>query len=104
MRFRFCPVVSYRPLRAVRQVACYPIMFPIYIADFQYEKAEKETRSVTVVLDAHEDSVRPLPIPFLRSVPIDLALAVHISRLHSHPSRAFRTVSPPLSLVLVHAE
>lgn len=32
-------------------------MFPIYIADFEFQKTENEKRTVTLVLDAHDNSV-----------------------------------------------
>lgn len=33
-------------------------MFPIYIAEFEFRKAEDDARSFTLVIDAHDDSVR----------------------------------------------
>jgi hypothetical protein len=34
----------------------YPVMFPIYIADFEH-KTEEGTRSYQIVMDAHEAKV-----------------------------------------------
>ncbi|WVO12489.1 hypothetical protein L204_100089 [Cryptococcus depauperatus] len=39
-------------------VACYPIMFPVYIAEFEYEQGEGERRLITVVMDAHDENIK----------------------------------------------
>jgi hypothetical protein len=62
-RWRWCPVRTGRGAKP-RQLACYPIMFPIYIAQFEH-KAEDKTRSFTVVVDAHDENASAYPhIPF----------------------------------------
>lgn len=38
-------------------VAAYPIMFPLYVAEFAYVPEEGETRRYTVVMDAHDENV-----------------------------------------------
>ena len=51
-------VLSAKCRALTKQVACYPIMFPIYIADFEYEAGEGEMRSMNIVMDAHDENVR----------------------------------------------
>lgn len=40
-------------------VAAYPIMFPIYIAEYEYHAADDDIRRFPVILDAHEQDVSP---------------------------------------------
>lgn len=44
---------------AVVQLAAYPIYFPLYIGEFEFDPTEtgEKTRRVTVVMDAHDESV-----------------------------------------------
>lgn len=39
-----------------RQLAMYPVMFPIYIAEFEH-KTEERTHRYQVIVDAHDSQV-----------------------------------------------
>jgi hypothetical protein len=39
-------------------VAAYPVMFPMYIAEFEHTRAEDEVRRYSVIMDAHDEKVR----------------------------------------------
>ncbi|ODO10257.1 hypothetical protein I350_02486 [Cryptococcus amylolentus CBS 6273] len=41
-----------------KMLACYPIMFPIYIAEFEYDQGEDGKRRFNVFMDAHDESVK----------------------------------------------
>ncbi|WVQ73017.1 hypothetical protein IAR50_002580 [Cryptococcus sp. DSM 104548] len=41
-----------------KMVACYPIMFPIYIAEFEYDQGEDGKRRFNVFMDAHDENVK----------------------------------------------
>lgn len=43
------------------QLASYPIYFPLYIGEFEFDPEEtggKKTRRITIVMDAHDENVR----------------------------------------------
>lgn len=37
-------------------MACYPLLLPIYLAEFEYDQGEDGKRQFTIVMDAHEDN------------------------------------------------
>ncbi|ADV24177.1 hypothetical protein I315_06137 [Cryptococcus gattii Ru294] len=37
-------------------VACYPLLLPIYLAEFEYDQGEDGKRQFTIVMDAHDDN------------------------------------------------
>ncbi|KAK8853095.1 hypothetical protein IAR55_003796 [Kwoniella newhampshirensis] len=39
-------------------LACYPIMFPIYIAEFEHDMGDEGKRSFNVIMDAHDDNIK----------------------------------------------
>lgn len=53
-----CPRASSGPW-LMEQLAAYPIMFPIYLAEFEHTSKDEGRRSYTVVMDAHDPSVGP---------------------------------------------
>jgi hypothetical protein len=44
------------------QLAMYPVMFPIYIAEFEH-KTEARTWKYQVIMDAHDSTVRDFGLP-----------------------------------------
>ncbi|WWD19509.1 hypothetical protein CI109_103970 [Kwoniella shandongensis] len=39
-------------------LACYPIMFPIYIAEFEHDMGDEGKRSFNVIMDAHDENIK----------------------------------------------
>ncbi|ORY26691.1 hypothetical protein BCR39DRAFT_599686 [Naematelia encephala] len=47
-----------------KMLACYPVMFPIYIADFTFENSQDDSRRFQIVLDAHDSNIKNCRVSF----------------------------------------
>lgn len=76
------------------QVACYPIMFPIYIAQFEHRQPDEETRSFTIVLDAHKKEVSLTSSRRYKTASLTVMIPAETADQRRRPTPVDRSVSP----------